>query len=183
MENSIKAYLKNNLTAEKYRHVLGVTSTALKLAKKNKTDADKTLLAALLHDSGKNYKKAKQKYLKILKKRLDKYERSIPALWHNKLGAIVARKEFNIKDREILNAIKKHSYADMNMSKLDKIIYVSDLIEPNRKFKGVEKIRKAAFKDLDKGFIYALKSKITYVFEKNAPVHPGSVNAWNKYVK
>ena len=39
------------------------------------------------------------------------------------------------------------------MSILTKIIYIADMIEPNRNFEGVEDIRKVTFEDLDKGVI------------------------------
>jgi len=114
--------------------------------------------------------------------KLDKYERKIKPLWHNKLGEIIAKKEFRIKDKEILNAIRRHSVGDEKMSKLDKIIYIADIIEPNRNFCGVNSIRKIVFKDLNLGFIFALSKKISYVLKKKALIHPRSVNVWNKYI-
>ncbi|MFH1823988.1 MAG: bis(5'-nucleosyl)-tetraphosphatase (symmetrical) YqeK [Candidatus Firestonebacteria bacterium] len=178
--NEIKRYLRRKLTREKYRHTLGVLNVSMKLAKKYKVDMKKTVLSALLHDAGKEVENNK-KYLKSLK--LDKYEKKIKALWHNKLGEIIARKEFGIKDMEILSAIRKHSTGDVKMSKLDKIIYISDIIERNRNFKGVDLIRRAAFLNLETGFICALAKKINYVLNKKGLIHPRSIYAWNGYVK
>lgn len=180
--DKIKKYLKRKLTGEKYRHTIGVLNISIKLAKKYKVNMKKTILSALLHDAGKEIKNNK-KYLEILIPKLDKYERKIKPLWHNKLGEIIARKEFGIKDREILSAIRKHSTGDVKMSKLDKIIYISDIIERNRNFKGVDLIRRLTFSDLNTGFMYALAKKINYVLNKKGLIHPRSVYAWNKCVR
>ena len=66
---------------------------------------------------------------------VDNETKEIPALLHCLIGEIYARKNFKIKDKDILYAIKFHSTASENMSKLAKIIYIADLAEVNRKFK------------------------------------------------
>jgi len=179
-ESKIKEYLKVNLQPEKYRHTLGVVSFSLRLAEKNGVSFEKTRLAALLHDCGKETGRHK-KYLKLA--RFDRFEKNIKALWHNKLGEVIARKHFKVKDKEVLSAIRKHSTADKFMSRLDKIIYIADIAERNRKFKGVEEIRKAALRDLNAGFILALAKKIEYVLLKQKVLHPKSIKAWNNNQK
>ena len=179
-EAEIKKYLKENLTAEKYRHTLGVTALAVQLAERYGVDAEKAKIAGLLHDSGKNLVKH-GKYLKYIN--LDPFEHKIKPLWHNKLGEAIACRLFKIKDKVVLSAIRKHSTADKNMSALDKIIYIADTAERNRKFKGVQAIRKAAKKGLNLGFIAALAKKIDYVIKKEKTIHPRSIEAWNRYIK
>ena len=53
----IKEYLKNNLKPKRYNHVLGVCSTAIKLAKLYNVDENKAMIAALAHDVAKNLTK------------------------------------------------------------------------------------------------------------------------------
>ena len=55
-------------------------------------------------------------------------------LWHGPVGAIIARNEFGIEDEDILNAIRFHTTGRAGMSTLEKLIYVSDMIEPGRNF-------------------------------------------------
>ena len=50
------------------------------------------------------------------------------------LGAEIAKREYGIKDEEILNAIRFHTTGRKNMTKLEKLIYLADYIEPNRKY-------------------------------------------------
>jgi predicted HD superfamily hydrolase involved in NAD metabolism len=51
-------------------------------------------------------------------------------LIHGPLGAVIAKKDYGINDEEILKAIRIHTTGDTNMSLLDKIIFLSDFIEP-----------------------------------------------------
>jgi predicted HD superfamily hydrolase involved in NAD metabolism len=179
-ETEIKEYLKANLQPGKYKHTLGVTSLALVLAKKNDVSPEKTRLAALLHDCGKEIERHK-KYLKYVK--FDSFEKLIKPVWHNKLGEVIAKRYFKIKDNEVLSAIRKHSIADKFMSPLDKIIYIADIAEKNRKFKDAVRIRRTALRNLNEGFILALAKKIEYVLLKKKIIHPKSVKAWNSHIK
>ena len=55
-----------------------------------------------------------------------------PFLLHAKLGAYLAETIYEVKDPEILHAIKVHTTGAADMSVLDKIIYIADFIEPGR---------------------------------------------------
>lgn len=60
-------------------------------------------------------------------------------LIHPFLGAEVARREYQVTDEDILNAIRYHTTGRAGMSLLEKIIFIADYIEPNReKFDGLE---------------------------------------------
>ena len=48
------------------------------------------------------------------------------------------------------------------MSHLEKIIYIADYIEPNRKFIGVERVRRLAFEDLDESICLAMDQTIVF---------------------
>ncbi|MFR5348203.1 hypothetical protein [Romboutsia timonensis] len=49
-------------------------------------------------------------------------------LWYSIVGPIVAKKALGIEDEDVLNAIQ-HTTGRENMSKLEKIIYIADMIE------------------------------------------------------
>ena len=63
-------YLKKNLKEKRYIHVLGVVSTAKKLAKLNGVSEEKAEIAALCHDAGKNL--TKEQLLNIIEKNVSK---------------------------------------------------------------------------------------------------------------
>ena len=63
------------------------------------------------------------------------------------------------------------------MTTFEKIIYLADMIEPNRSFPGVEKLRKLAMKDLDRAMLVTLERSVEYVEEGGNLLHPDSVHA------
>ena len=62
-------------------------------------------------------------------------------------------------------------------TKLDKLIYLADMVEYGRKYKGVEELRRLAMEDLDAAAIKGLTDTILYVREKGLEVHSDSMNA------
>ena len=57
------------------------------------------------------------------------------------------------------------------MALLEKIIFVADYIEPNRRMiRELPEIRKEAFTDLDRCIIHILKNTLEYLDEKNTVI-------------
>ena len=54
------------------------------------------------------------------------------------MGAYFAEHKYGITDPEILEAIRLHSTGAPDMTELDMVVYLADLIEPGRDFDGVE---------------------------------------------
>ena len=100
-------------------------------------------------------------------------------IWHSIVGPIVAKEVFKIEDEEILSAMRWHTTGKENMSKLDKVIYMADMIEPNRNFKGVDVLRRETFKDLDNGVLQGLNHTIKYLLNKDVPININSIKARN----
>ena len=173
-------YLRGNLKENRYIHTLGVVSVAKKLAKINGISEEKAEIAALSHDIAKNIKTNRMK--EIIDKNqieLSECEKKTPELWHSIIAPIVARKVFKIDDQEILSAIRWHTTGRANMSDLEKIIYIADMIEPSRKFQGIEEIRKTTLQDLNAGVVSGLTHTIMYLLSKNQLVDINTINARN----
>lgn len=148
--DEIKDYLRSNLKPARYGHVLGVVNTAIKLAETYGEDKEKAEIAALCHDVAKNM--SNEELRKIIEDEniiLSIDEENTKELWHSIIAPIIAKKVFEIKDEEILNAMRWHTTGKENMTNLEKIVYLADLIEPSRKFEGIDEIREVAYKDLD----------------------------------
>lgn len=176
----MKSYLKENLMESRYNHTLGVVETAIKLAEINNVDKSKAEIAALAHDIAKN------KTIYELKELIDKNniilsydEEKNQELWHSMVGPILAKEIFKIDDEEILSAIRWHTTGKENMSTLDKVIYMADMIEPNRSFPKVDELRRETFNDLDKGFLNGLNHTIEYLLKKGVPIDINSIKARN----
>ncbi len=175
--------LKQNLTEKRFNHSMQVCKMAQKLALRHNEDIEKAFLGGLLHDCCKCFGldsiyDACNKYNFIMDDTLQKQ----PELSHSFLGYFVAKDIYKIEDEDILNSIKYHTTGREAMSKLEKIIYISDYIEPTRAyFKGIDKARDLAYQDLDKAMEYILKSTIDFNKKKQRIIHYLSLEAYNYY--
>ena len=76
----------------------------------------------------------------------------------------LAQYKYGITDYYILDAIRYHTTGRPNMTKLDKIIFTADYIEPNRApLPEIESIRKEALSDIDKAVWHILHNTLTYL--------------------
>lgn len=179
----MKIYLKNNLKENRYMHTLGVVDTAKKLAKLNGISEENAEIAGLAHDVAKNLSEDKIKEMmqenNIV---LSEVEESNPNLWHSIIGPIEAKNKLGIEDEEILDAIRWHTTGKINMPILTKIIYIADMIEPNREFEGVESLREITFRNLDEGVYYGLNSSIEILLERNLLIDENTIRARNYFL-
>lgn len=74
---------------------------------------------------------------------------------------------YNINDEDLLSAISFHTTGKKNMTKLEKIVFIADAIEPNRDFKGIEDIRRKSVVDLNDTMLMLLDSSIKFLISKN----------------
>ncbi len=125
--NEFENIIRNTLTESRYLHCLKVAEIAYQLAKShNFHDPEKARLAGLLHDITKQ--KDKDFHLSILNEaNIDVTNIPYPA-YHAYSGVIFLQKEFEIQDVELLRAIRSHTLGNLNMSLLDKIIYIADYL-------------------------------------------------------
>ncbi|MGL4740462.1 MAG: bis(5'-nucleosyl)-tetraphosphatase (symmetrical) YqeK [Sarcina sp.] len=180
LEVNLKNYLKKNLSDKRYKHVLGVAETSVKLAKLYGADEEKAKIAALAHDIAKELSVEKQK--EILRKHnfeISYIDEASPQVLHSFVGSVLFAELFNFDDEEVLSAIDFHTTGRGDMSLLEKIIYIADYIEPTRNYPGVEELRKITFEDLDRGVLQGLNNTIKLVVDKNLVIHPLTIEARN----
>jgi len=180
---SIKSMLKNRLPYKRYIHSLGVCDTAARLAKIHNACMEKAQIAGVLHDYAKYLTEYEaRQYIKQFEIIIDEVIDSHIDLAHGLIGAELIKSELKIEDQDILNSIRYHTTGRKHMTKLEKIIYLADYIEPNRKFSGIEKIRKVSEYDLDKAVLMALDNSITHVISKGLLLHNDSILARNTLI-
>lgn len=174
--------LKETLTPKRYRHVLGVTRTAQALSQRYGQNVKQAITAAYLHDCAKKNEAfyfARLKEMGILE---DKDYRPSPT-YHAFLGGYVARYFYGVKDPAVIQAIQAHTLGSKTMSKLDKIIFLADLIEPGRSFDGLEELRLLSLKGLTKGTLAAFDHTLTYLIESGSEIELLSVEARNALIR
>ena len=176
-EIEIIDHLKNTLKPERYEHCIRVKAMAIKLARIYGIDEVNAKFAGLLHDVAKNMDGSELvDYCNRNGIETDEIKLSSPGMLHAEVGADIAEKKFGA-NKEIVQAIKYHTLANENMTGLDKIIYISDLIEEGRELPGLEPIREEAYKDLDKALVLSLEYCINNVKERGKQIHPQSERA------
>lgn len=161
----IREKLQAKLQPARYEHSLSVSFTCMALAMKYEYDLDRAELAGILHDCAKCYNNDT-----IIEKcqkygiELTEGERKAPAIIHAKLGSWMAEQKYGVTDPEILSAIACHTTGKPEMTLLDKILYLSDFIEPRRdKLPMLAQIRKLAFENLDEALFHAMESSLKYL--------------------
>ena len=164
------------LDLELYRHCLQTAEAAVCLAEHYGQDADKAYLTGLVHDYGKRYSKqelnckANQMGLS-----LDKITRQQEKLLHAPVGAALLKRELKIMDPEVLKAVKYHTTGRSGMSLFEKIIYLADKIEAGRQYRGIEEIRKLAYRNLNQALLIVVDNAISSVLSRGLLLHPGTV--------
>lgn len=177
--------LEKKLTKKRFEHSLGVEYTAGALAMVHGANVGNALIAGLLHDCAKCIS-AEEKISKCEKYHLgiSEYERENPELLHAKLGAYYAKEKYGVDKEDILSAITWHTTGRPAMTILDKIIFIADYIEPNRRpLPEIDEIRKEAFTDMDKCIIHILKNTLSYLDTTDSVKDEMSVKTYNYYVK
>lgn len=178
--DEINKKLKSLLHEKRYIHSVGVSETAVKLARIYGADEEKAKIAGLVHDAAKNLGKEKMfEECKKLDVELDEIELTNTAIVHASMADKYVRREFDIDDKEILSAVRYHTTGRANMTLLEKIIYISDMVEPNRDYVGVEKLRDLVEKNLDRACIAALAQTISFTIGEEKLIHPNTIYAYN----
>ena len=179
----IRKKLSKKLKKDRFEHTIGVMYTAASLAMCYGEDVEKALTAGLLHDCAK-YCSAEDQIVLCRKHgiELTESELEMPALIHAKLGAYLASHKYKIKDPDILDAIKYHTTGRPGMTMLEKIIYIADYIEPNRKIiPGLQEIRGLVFQDIDRAVYLSAQRTVRYLKDGGRAVDPMTVSTCEYY--
>lgn len=174
------AWLQERLPEDLYRHSLGVAETARTLAARFGVDGAAAYTAGLLHDLAKDL--SPEALLNAAEGSgivVDEIERKSPGLLHGPVAAVWAQRELAITAPSILDAIRYHTTGRAGMSRLEMIVYTADLIEPGRRYPGVEVLRELAGKDLAAACLAGLDQTIRYCLDRGWLIHPRSLEARN----
>ena len=177
------AAIKGRMPEKRYIHTIGVMETAISLAKSYGEDPKKAETAAILHDIAKY---ADVEWMKgiVTEQQLDPRLLDWNAeILHGPVGAWIAKTEFKIDDEEILNSIRFHTTGRANMTNFEKIIYVADMIEPNRKFDGVEQLRTLSKTNLDEAFRACVMHTLSFLIASEQAIYPVSIECYNSLTR
>ena len=178
----IETDLSNKLSKKRFIHTLGVVNSAMYLAKKYGANIEDAHLAALLHDCAKEIPLLEMRDL-VADLPCDQDMLHSGALLHGLAGMVLANTQYGVTNPDILEAIRVHTTGKENMSKLDKIIFLADYIEPNRKFHGVNDIRLAAEQSLDAGVLCGFDMTIRHLIDSGDSIYPLTILSRNDLLR
>jgi len=152
-----KAMQQVNIKLKEYpkrlKHVYGVAETAKKLALHYHINEDEAVICGLYHDYAKydviDETHLNQEQLDIVKQ--------YPVMYHAYEASYQLQQNLGITNHDMIQAIINHVWGRPMMSLLEKIIFVSDMCEPNRSFSDTKKIYELAIKDIDKAVFMCMK--------------------------
>ena len=173
--------LRHELDRQRFEHTLGVEETARAMARRFGEDENKAALAGLLHDCAKCMPLS-QMLKAARREQVDDVMRDSKALMHALAGRCVAEDVYNVHDEDVLGAIRWHTTGRAGMTRLEKIVYLADMIEPGRKpFPGIEALREACARDLDEAMHLALRMSLEHVQQQGKTLHPDTLAALRDY--
>ena len=177
MRDRVISWLEKNVSSHRLQHILGVEATCIKLARCHQLNEQQAAQAGLLHDLAKFF--PPKKLLKIATEvniPIDEVCLNYPHLLHADIGAVVAQREFKVKDPEILTAIANHTLGAPQMSKLSCVVFIADVLEPNRgDNEKLVAMRRVAEQNLYKCVQQTSDYSLEYLLSKHKIIHPRTV--------
>ena len=175
------------LSGKRLAHVHSVAETAARMARMYGADEFEARLAGLLHDWDKlltdDELPARMDELGI--QRPEKMELLLPVL-HSFTGAYAVKREFPELSDAVISAIWNHTLGCLDMSDLDIIVFVADMVEPNRSAKrspGIKGLRKLVGEvSLEELYFAAYEQTMRSLVERRRFIHPAAFEVWNGLV-
>ena len=183
-----KAEVEQRVRPKRYKHILGVADTAEALAHAYDVDPDKARLAGLLHDWDKGMRDGEIRQrafdLGIVEEVTPWVVEHMPEVLHGPTAAAALGREFPEIPEDVLHAIKCHTTGAMEMSDLDKVLYVADAIEPSRQFDKADDLRALVGEvELDELFYQVYKFWTLTLIDHDVVLHPDTIGIWNNIAK
>ena len=181
---SMESALEERLGEEGFAHCQAVAETAALLASVYGVDAELARAAGLLHDWDRDVDAESLVRLAIeAGLEVTSVDRVVPYLLHARTGAADVRSAFPDIDEEVIRAIERHTVGHPEMSDLDKVVYIADMIAPGRHYPGVEDLRACAG-SVSLGDLFGLcyQQSVGHLVKERKRLHPMTVEVWNALV-
>lgn len=180
-----KKELKTRLDEKRFEHSVLVSKMAGELASIYGIDERKAKIAGLLHDWDKSYsdveikERARCFNVDVPEDMID----DMPYVLHAHTAARCLKERFPQIEPDVLQAIDRHTSAAIDMSDLDMLIYIADVLEPSRCYNDVEKVRSEIGKvSLEELFVLTYQHVFISLIKRNKRVHPQTSEVWNYYI-
>lgn len=181
----VKQELEKILSAKRYEHSIGVMEKAIEFAEIYGEDEEKVAYTALAHDIAKEMTNEELINYAIENNiTLTEDDKLIPMALHGIIGSDIVKKKYNFTD-EMCNAIYYHTTGRVNMTLLDKIIYVADKCEERTRIsEHANKLREIVKeKGLDEAILFVMDDwTLAKAIENKKLIHPNTIHTRNDII-
>ncbi|MDA3852136.1 MAG: bis(5'-nucleosyl)-tetraphosphatase (symmetrical) YqeK [Spirochaetaceae bacterium] len=182
-----KSVIKKNkkyLKFQRKNHVKRVAKLASQIAITHGMDPQKAEIAGLAHDMARNWPKQKVlRYIESCNFPLSKEEGDNPYMLHGLAAALILRNQLGCKDEKIFEALRYHTTGRAYMSKLAKLLFIADYIEPGRSYISGKWRKKLLNKSLDTMLEKVTKRMIKHQAEKRKATHPWTEELYKEIMR
>ncbi len=175
----------DGLPAGLLRHIDRVVAEAARLAEAHGVDPDGVALAAQGHDIARAL--SPDELVRLAEGfglAVTDIERRSPTLLHGPVGAEMLAREHGVGDDAAIRAARYHTTAYAGLGLIERIVFVADKVEPEKR-RGqpeLERIRVLALDDLDAAVLAILDLYTIRAVEQGWALHPWSVAARNALI-
>jgi predicted HD superfamily hydrolase involved in NAD metabolism len=183
-ELQVRQWAETLLDIDRVAHVRGMLRVVTDLAERYAPDHTlRVRLAAWIHDVAKNWDdEALLRYADTRRLPVTPTERAVPMLLHGAISYELAAARFALDDPLLQSACTRHTTGAPDMSIVDKIVFVGDLIEPTRNFRGVKAVRRAAEQDLDSAVLCGVDAVLRHLIRKQRVFDPRGIALHNQLI-
>lgn len=184
-----KELLADRVSKGRLKHSVNVAKVARKLAKIYDVDPDKARLAGILHDwdKGLSNLEARQRAIDLEVDVDEIVLTDMPWLLHGPTAAAALSREYPHIDASVFQAIARHTSGAGDMSPLDCIIYVADIIEPERTFGDMDEIERlrtlVGNLPLEELYFESFKYTLEFLVSTDRVLYPATIDAWNELMR
>jgi predicted HD superfamily hydrolase involved in NAD metabolism len=167
-----------------FDHGVRVAQTAGSLALIYGIAHDEAMLAGLLHDWDRELSGDELLVRAAdLGVGVDDAQAGSPKLIHAQTAAAALRREFPELSDDVIDAVGAHTLGAVSMTPLAQVVYVADMIEPSRHYKGADDLREAVGTlSLDELFALAYQQTMMHLIRSRKPLHPQTAQIYNAVV-
>lgn len=171
MTESVRKYALASVSEERYKHSVRVAQTCAKLCARFGLNEQVGFFVGIAHDICKSM--SDQDLLKTAAldgEPLQKIEKARPSLLHGRAAAVLLRNDWNVQDKDVLEAVANHTFGKVGMSDLAKLLYVADKIEPGRDNVTPEYTERLMAMSVNQMTAFVVKESMDYLEKKGKKI-------------
>ncbi len=163
----VRKYAMGAEKISRFEHSMRVAETARRMCGIYGGDGDKAYFAGMAHDMCKDLDDETQ--ISLASKDgnpISGTERKKPSLLHGRAAAVLLRRDFGVQDKEILEAVARHTFGGADLCPLAKIIFAADKIEPGRPQSSEEYLKNLFSMSLNRMVLAVVEENISYLVSR-----------------